>query len=456
MILKGPPGSSRRLTAYSLVALSLVLLNAPLFAQKGVAPKASLPAWATASQRWLQGQVTPNRLVPDPDPGRRRLLISYDIPPAKSPRTFHRSATYDNALAALAFFIAGERERAAFTLHAVARVVRPDGSLWAGYNTANNWPDEKDHDSAIVRAGAVGWAGYALTFYLAHEPPCGDQGCERERAFFLETAARLANYLLSLQVNDRASRSDGLLRLGFGNVTLAYRADTNSVVEVYKAQTALGISAENNISAWFFLRQLAALTGEARWTQTAERIRDALLRVAWNDALGQFNQGFDSNGAPDSSKALDCASWGALFALANGETEKARKALEVIDGYYATRDGKVTGYRPYSDLPVYEDPQVGKFFFPDTPRKEWRELPLVWSEGTLGVALACLRLGHADRARRILAGLEALQMKDSGLRCASAAVPFQMAEEPCVAASAWLFLVAEGLAGNPTAEQIWK
>lgn len=437
--------------------MGLLFLSKPPLAQKEVLSNRALREWAGGLHLWLRGQVTPNRVVPEPDPTRRRLLVSYDTSAALSPRTFHRSATYDNALAALAFLIMGDKDRAAFILHAIARLIRLDGSLWAGYNTANNWPDESDHNSAIVRAGAVGWAGYALTFYLAHEPPCGgDQGCEREHAFFLEAASRLGNYLLTLQVNDRTAPSDGLLRLGFGTITLTFRANPNGVMEVYKAEPAAGISTENNISAWFFLRQLAALTGEARWAQAAERIRDGLLRHAWNDALGQFNQGFDSDGTSDRSKALDCASWAALFLLANGDLAKARRALAVTESYYAVRNGRATGYRPYSDQRVYADPEVGRFFFPDNPKKQWRELPLVWSEGTLGVALAHLRMGNTDRARQIVAGLNSLQAKNSGMRCASMGVPYQMAEAPCVAGSAWLIFVGEGLAPNPLAEQIWK
>src|SRR5438093_3102079 len=161
----------------------------------------SLDDWVKANQRWLQTQVTPNTVVPDPDPSRRRLLISYDVPPAKSLTGFHRSFTYDDALAAISFVIAGEMDSAALTLDALARLVRPDGSLWFSYSTANSWPDEAEHDSAIIRAGSIGWAGYAFTFYLAHASPCApqDAGCARERAFFQATAVRLADYLLSLE-----------------------------------------------------------------------------------------------------------------------------------------------------------------------------------------------------------------------------------------------------------------
>ncbi len=456
-VIRGRFKGCRHFATYSLLALCFALLWAPPVAPGEVSPEVNLRPWAAANLAWLERQVTPNRVVPRPEPTRRRLLISYDLPPDKLPRSYHRSATYDNALAALAFLITGERERAAFTLHALGRLVRSDGSLWAGYNTANNWPDESDHDGALIRAGSIGWAGYALTFYLAHGPPCAsNRGCERERAFFLDTAARLANYLVTLQVNDTSDRRDGLLRLGYGTVVLEYRDDTNNVAELYQNEPASGISTENNISAWFFLRQLGELTGQDRWSRAAEQISRGLVRAAWNDAIGQFNQGFGSEGAPERAKALDCASWGALFLLAAGQTEKARRAVGAIEGNYAARDREAVGFRPYSDQPIYADPRVGRFFFPNNPRKEWRDLPLVWSEGTLGVALAYLRMGQPDRARRIVAGLRALQVKNSGLRYASMEVLHQMANAPSVAASAWLVLVSEALAGNPLAEQVWK
>jgi hypothetical protein len=257
-------------------------------------------------------------------------------------------------------------------------------------------------------------------------------------------------------VNSPGDPRDGLLRLGFGTITLAYRADINNVVEIYDGHPALGISTENNISCWFFLRQLAALTGDPRWSQAAARIQTGLLRNVWNDALGQFNQGFADDGTADRSKALDCASWGALFLLAAGEVEKANAALHTIDSTYGASSGRVVGYRPYDDQRVYGDPEVAKFFFPDIPGKEWRDLPLVWSEGTLGAALVHLRVGQASRAREVVEGLSALQQKESGLRYASMAVPYQMNDAPSVAASAWLILVAEAAARNGLAEQIWK
>ena len=286
------------------------------------------------------------------------MLLSYSISPEDLPYGYHRSTSYDNALAALAFMVMGERDRAAFTLHALTRVARPDGSLWFGYNTANDWPSEKDHESALVRAGAVGWVGYTLTFYLTHYPTCPleDRACGWERTRFLQAAVRAADYLLSLEIRDPGDPRDGLIPLGVGQLELAYRSDLDKVVEVYSGRTDHGISTENNISTWFFLRQLAQLTGDVRHRQGADRIRDALLRFVWNDQLSQFNQGFHASGAADSTQALDCASWGALFLSAIGEHSKAQRALALLHTRYSSQDGGSAGLRPYAGVPVVPGP----------------------------------------------------------------------------------------------------
>jgi hypothetical protein len=439
----------RRLFSGKLALLIICWLN-PCAAQQ-------LEDWARANQQWLERQVTPNPVVPDPDPSRRRLLVSYDIAPEKFPAGFHRSATYDDALAVLSFTITGQMQAAALTLDAMARLVRPDGSLWFSYSTANNWPDESDHDSALVRAGSIGWAGYAFTFYLAHAPPCAadDAGCARQKLLFKNTAVHMANYLLSLEVTDPGHPCFGLLRQGHGSIRLEYRPEQRDVIEEYQNAPALGFSTENNISSWFFLRALGQVTPESRWREAADRLRHALLRVAWDERISQFDEGFSPGGQRDAVQALDCASWGTLFLLASGEFEKAQQTLRSVETY-ASRDGEAAGYRPYSDERIFPGFEIGKFFFPNDPRKRWRDLPLVWSEGTLGVALAYLRAGHPERARQIIDALRPLQSVSSGLRYASRSVPHQMSDAPSVAASSWLVYTVGVLTGNPIAEQCWK
>ena len=406
---------------------------------------------------WIARQVTPNATVPDPSPGRRRLVLSYQVAPERLPYGYHRSSTYDNALAALALLIAGERDEAAFILHAVARLIRPDGSLWFGYNTANAWPSENSHESALVRAGALGWAGYAFAFYLANTPPCAEQddGCRREREIFTRAADRIAGYLVSKQVTDPGDRRFGLILLGYGMIELDYVPDRNEVVEAYVDGPADRISIENNLSAWFFLRELARLSGEARWEQAAEQVAQGLAK-SWHEQHRQYNRGYAEDGTPDEVLALDCGSWGALHLLAVGNRAQATQALEATVRRYAAEDGKAAGFRPYADLLVHESRLINAFFYPDAPQTTWNDVPLVWSEGSLGVALAYVRAGEPDRARKILEDLRPMQVPGSGLRYATRDIPFQMTDVPGVAGAAWLVFVAEDLLGNPLARKLWR
>ncbi len=52
----------------------------------------------TQAVEWLKGQIIPNDIVPEPDPTRRRLVLSYMVPtddPAY-PYIYSRSFIYDN------------------------------------------------------------------------------------------------------------------------------------------------------------------------------------------------------------------------------------------------------------------------------------------------------------------------------------------------------------------------
>src|SRR5260370_15134677 len=135
-----PAGRLLRVSRCLVPTLCAVRQAAPLAGQRAVAAGGPLGDWAAAAQSWLERQITPNRVVPDPDASRRGLAVSYDISPKTFPSGFHRSATYDDALVALVFQLHGDWDRAAFTLHALAPLGRSERSLRFPYTTANNWP----------------------------------------------------------------------------------------------------------------------------------------------------------------------------------------------------------------------------------------------------------------------------------------------------------------------------
>ena len=395
---------------------------------------------------WLTRQITPNALVPEPAPQRRRLILSYK-PAEESSPLLQKSFVYDAALSAIAFSLTDHREKAALVLHALARQIRPDGSLWFSYNTKNTWPDEMSHDFGQVRGGAIAWCGYAFSLYLDMFPPknTDSTGLARERVRFLKAATDLAEYLLSLQIQDPTSQRYGLMLGGWGRVGLRFNSQRGEVEEVFSPGPVPFVSTENNISIYFFLTKLAKITGEDRYARAAESIAQSLARALWDESRAQFWMGFNGPDEVNRGGALDCASWGALFWLARGDSDRARRSLETARQLYWNRDGPAQGHRPYYDWPIYEDRKVGEWFFPDASAKQWKDSPIVWSEGSLGVALAYLRLEDKKQATEILEGLEPLIQEDGGLLYASRDVPYHFSRLPSVAGTAWWVFLQEAL-----------
>jgi hypothetical protein len=432
---------ARRFVSALLVAL---LGNAGSGAAQPAGPEAG-------SLAWLRGQIVPNAAFPSPDPMRRSLILSY-APAGRPAGPIHRkSFAYDAALAAIAFSTTGDLAAAASILHALVRVQRDDGTFWFSYAVDVAWPTEADHDMGLVRSGANAWVGQALTFYL-ERLPAGNASLEREREHLLSAARRIADALLGMRVAD-SSPARGLVRGGRAIVRLEAEPGRSGVREVYDDRPVEWISTEHNLIAWFFLKSLHGLTGEARYETAASAIQARLLERLWQEDLGQFAQGLLEDGRIDRRLALDCASWGALFLLAVGERERAVRSAQTADRRYVGTDAGVTGHRPYSNQPVYDDPVVQRRLLPKAPAARWEGNQFVWSEGSLGVALAFARLGDASRARAIVA--EVLKLRaDGGIRYASHSLPFEFAADPSVAATAWHVIVEEALR-LPAAPGLW-
>lgn len=167
-------------------------------------------------------------------------------------------------------------------------------------------------------------------------------------------------------------------------------------------------SAEHNFDVFQALVLLAHVYKGADLGTTcqnmASRIANSVDQYLWDDQAGTFNRGWNKDTGPDRARALDCASWGALFLLkrarlTENETDaaaflkKARRCLDYADKNFRTRwyyqtlngeRGSVRGYRPYDgsidDLRHEEGKNAGKMI-------HWKSLnDMVWSEGTLGVA----------------------------------------------------------------------
>jgi len=430
---------------YALVGAALVFSGPAAMGDESAYREAK-----TRALEWLAAQMVPNETVPDPQPGRAHLILSYRVPESDPARAFlaGRSMTYDNALAAIAFTLARDYEKASYILNALSRLTPKDGVLWFGYNTHNDWPSRADSSGALERAGASAWAGYAAVFYLlqrkAEDPAFLEN--DREARTYLRMARSIATRLQALMVTDEDDLRYGLVTGGKNSYGLRY--SSNAVNEAFQEGEIGWASSEHNIDAYFFFRDLGILANDESYSAAAELIKKGLFRL-WSSKEAQFFQGVKPKRI-DKVLALDCASWGSMFALAVDKPAWASEAIKGIDKKYRSFDAmpgkegsRVEGYKPYEDAPVFEDASdaVYDFYFKKKGRVTWKELNGVWGEGSLGVALAFLKQGNDAKAREILDEVLALQDPSGGVLYFTRAVPHVFVDYPSVASTAWLAIV---------------
>jgi hypothetical protein len=427
-----------------IVKKILLFVTLPLLVVLSGCRKADKPLKERALE-WIHSQIVPNTSVPSPSPDRRNLVISYEVP--KNDKAYQyiysRSSIYDNAVAAIAFLSYDQQSKAGDILEALSRLVNDDGSLFFSYNTHNSWPNQGDHEGAIIRSGALSWVGYATVFYLNQrltEDPEGSKRSPRVKLLW-EKSMAMADYILSQMVEDRYDERYGLVRGGYGLYELKYDPVQKEVIQPFIDQPVEWCSTEHNIDSYFFLRDLGRLIEDEKFLNAAERIRSSLLSKLWDDDLGQFIQGIKADGRLDKNLALDCTYWASMFLLSFEEENKAQLCLGTGSKY---RNISGLGFKPYLGTMVYEDSQVNAFFFPSDPEKTWDSLDIVWFEGTLGMAAGYLKNGLSEQARGLIEGINRYfrKQKKGSLPYSTYSLPFQFNTYPSIASTSW-YLIAK-------------
>ncbi|MDA3951505.1 MAG: hypothetical protein PF508_20020 [Spirochaeta sp.] len=449
---------SRRLVA-TVVMFMVAAMSAPgaLRAQEQLAVsdevRSSLREHQQAAVEWLVEQVVPNETVPDPNPARRNLIVSYRIPPEDPvyPYLYGRSFVYDGAVAAIAFTMSGRYREAQRVLLGLARQVRGDGSVWFGLNTQNAWPSEADSEGAVVRSGASAWVGYAATFYLrarlSADPEFEVTGNAARRIQML--AVLVADRLLELQIDDPGDRRHGLVTGGFGTYSFSVD-DSDEIVAAYDRSPVGWASTEHNIDAYYLFRDLAELTGDDRYTRAADLVRAGLLSL-WSEDDGQFYQGVKVDGRVDTVLPLDTASWGSLFLGSVGERARSDRALASAQRRF--RLGDSDHYRPYADDAVFESPAVSRVVFGDADTR-WNDVEIAWIEGSQGVASALVQAGlYREAVDTMLAALD--YQVDGGFRYASVEIPELFSTFPSVASTGWFVIATELLLDESDRGLFW-
>ena len=335
------------------------------------------------------------------------------------------------------------------------------GSFGFSFNGQGYW-GEKDnfYDMDYLRGGANGWLGYGYLFYARHY----SEGMQ-----FTDVITRMGDYILSQQVLTDTDLRYGLFKGGYGSWC---DRQHNGNVE-WCDEDIEWVATEHNIDIYFFLRDLGGITGQDRYTNAANLLRDNMPKL-WDDEKGRLHQGMiltssmDITDALDKGDALDAASWGAMYWLATDELTKAIRSLEYADRTYSntvTVSNTVTispeitiwGYKPYTGTADGFD---------------WSDVNLVWSEGSLGVAMANLKLGHAlldrqdaqgyiyiQKAKDIVTEMEKLQTLDPKGGVFYAAYPGDEIPDfpraPSAAGITWFLMVQKAMENKALRDAFW-
>ncbi|MEP6797057.1 MAG: hypothetical protein ABI890_02865, partial [Lapillicoccus sp.] len=342
---------------------------------------------------------------------RTDLVRSYDAPEGTS--TAGRTFTYDQALALITAGSVGDVATGARLAAGLMRLQTASGAQQGGFVTSaaalNPAAAQPEY-----RTGNHSVATYALLRYLKGLSPR-----DPKRAQVVVAATRGVAWLINQQVSTGVMA--GLVTGGYGG----YASDGS-----FDPGTILGwASTEHNVDAWHTLRLAASVVDDQAADRAADRLDVAIVNRLWDARAKRFLQGWQPEG-PDSTPMLDLDTWGAIFLQKTDRLEMAAQALGHA-AVFATSDPPVAGFAPQP---------------PSTS-------PVVWFEGTAGVALAQHRLGQGSAAAATLAGLGAGQLPTGAWPEASRVdPPMDMSATPAVAGTAWILLVRQAHSGRPT---IW-
>lgn len=270
----------------------------------------------------------------------------------RSFRDMDSAFLYDQALAVIAFSLAGDQAHADLVINAMAKLQGASGAWVFAYGT-----DGSDANAGVDMriAGSNAWFGMALNAY--------------QKAFnstkYLAMSTRLHNYLLgelvAITVNGSSQKG---LRF----------APTN-----YVAGRARIFALEHQLDAYASMHQYYALNGGSQYQTAANDLR-RMSESLWNGS--RFLGGYDANTNTlnTSERYLDNYSWSVL---ALGNTGSAGQnfaaALPAMCDYFTATgkldypSRKVTGIVGFYDV-IYDG----------VPSSA----PFVWSEGSLGAIMA--------------------------------------------------------------------
>ncbi len=355
-------------------------------AAKSVTGWAGLETWMAVQE--IDALKSDNRAFKVPN---SRLVINYRYigfnPDEPYLSRYGRITLYGSACLAKALLLKGETEKAEQILRPWAAQVTEDGKVPRSANVIGD-----NYISPDVRTGEI--AHFFGVLALARMVTQNTEWDEPIRRILIA-------YILPL-----IDPETGLVKGGYNGL------GSNGYGKPYSYERIEWCSTEHNLDLFQALILAAqvyrGLGLDITCDNLAWNIGRAIDKYLWDENAGTFNQGWRSEG-PDRSRALDCASWGALYLIKQARLAKesrqpttadfylsrAKRCLDYADAHFQTtwyyrtptgKEGHIRGYRPYNgqipDVRYEEGPLAGEMI-------DWSSLNnIVWSEGTLGVAKA--------------------------------------------------------------------
>lgn len=340
-------------------------------------------------------------IVPPDDAGQDTSSVYYD-------GFMDACFLYDQAVALIAFLQFGRKEDAALLVEALLRVQNDSGAF-----PFANGQSTLEHDTSLLRSGAIAWVAYALL------------------------SADHTQYRASFTIRPDAA----------AKAALAWLLDQrNGIGLVTGGPDVSWWSTEHNIDAWWALDLADRLYGSGAidYRGAADTIKAALLAYAWDAGSGTFWQGGGHGVDPtenDGAHALDTHTWGAALLHQWGEAAKAQTSMDRAAALYYVTDGS-TGRSGYTTVIAADGAALGTV---ETP----------WYEGSFGAVVALRRLDPAA-AGRLLRELNRGQRDDgSWLYALAADAVNDIHPWPCIIAPAWAILAHAGVAAA-MAPVLWE
>lgn len=332
--------------------------------------------------------------------------------------------TYDQAVAAIAFMLEGDRARAEKVLDKLAAIQDPDGS-WINSYWWNGYGEEiRKH------VGPVAWVAMA---YMSYEKLYGSNRYDA-------SAKKAMDWIITFQKPNGG--------IAGGRTTWDLNGAWSD--EVWS-------STEHNQDVYNLLRYYATKFNDrtTAYNQAAADVKSFLDYVVWDDTLKRWYGGFKNDTSlKDPLVPMDVNPWG-VMALGLTGTRNYQASIDYVE--HANGNGTSPASPKYAHALPYSNTTITAYDFDwqsdcapgstQTGQPNGERCADIWFEGSAFMSVAYAMRGNTDQSNYIIDEIIKKQGTSSTLL---GGVPYslrgtnnnywKMAQENCVSSTGWLII----------------